>query len=108
MEAWAEAYPRFMLTAMAEAYVEQTDVEIVFRLEKLMEPLARTWLLNMPAGFIGINREWDARNGNSGVVILNVIDGHAAESAGLQVGDVILAVDGVPVSAYQELDGFSE
>lgn len=108
MEAWAEAYPRFMLTAMAEAYGEQTDMEIVIRLEELMEPLARTWVLNMPAGFIGINMGWDARNGNSGVAILNVLDGHAADLAGLQAGDVILAVDGVPVSAFQQLDGFSE
>ncbi|MCC5848058.1 MAG: PDZ domain-containing protein [Verrucomicrobia bacterium] len=108
MREWSEAYPRYLLTAMAEAYADQKDMEIVIRLEELMEPLARRWVLNMPSGFIGINMGWETRNGKSGVSILNVLDGHAAANVGLQAGDMILAVNGTPVSELQQLEGFSE
>ena len=42
-------------------------------------------------------------NGDTAVVVVDVTHDSAADAAGVQVGDVILAADGVPVSVNNDL-----
>lgn len=73
-------------------------------------PDGRTWALDLssvrelvkalPGGWIGVSGRLD----RDGVEVVHVVPGSPAETAGLQVGDVITLVDGEPVS---ELDRFS-
>lgn len=44
-------------------------------------------------------------NGEIGVLLATVTAGSAAEFAGLQVGDIVVSIDGAPVTAFEELAG---
>ncbi len=52
-----------------------------------------------PKGFFGVSLDNTAQKE---CVVAEVLVGTAAEAAGMQVGDVIVAVDGVKVADYQE------
>ena len=56
------------------------------------------------AGFLGVAGD-QAVDGSAGVEVTNVTAGSAADDAGLQVGDLILSIDGAPVTAFEELAG---
>ncbi len=53
-----------------------------------------------PKAFLGVVTE--SREGD-GVLIRNVVEGSAAEKAGLQDGDVILEIDGEPMNSHEEV-----
>ncbi|MCP4222265.1 MAG: PDZ domain-containing protein, partial [Actinomycetia bacterium] len=55
-------------------------------------------------GFLGVLGA-PSSDGSAGVEVTEVVAGTAAETAGLQVGDRILAIDGAPVSRFDELAG---
>jgi len=107
LKEWSEAYPRFLLQTLAEAYRDQKDMEITIRLEELMKPLAEELFLALPFGFIGINMEWRTFEGGMGVGIVGVLDGHPGKAAGLREGDVIIALNREPVAKLESLDGFA-
>lgn len=104
---WSESYPRFLLQTLAEAYRDQKDMEITIRLEELMKPLAEELFLALPSGFIGINMEWRFTDSGTGVGVAGVLDGHPGKAAGLQEGDIILALNEEPVAKLESLEGFA-
>lgn len=53
-------------------------------------------------GFLGISGQ-DTDDGRGGAIVTEVVSGSAAERAGLEVGDRIVAVDGDPVAGMAEL-----
>ena len=55
-------------------------------------------------GFLGVRGDVSS-DGSAGVEVTEVTPGSAAETAGLQVGDRILSIDGAPVSQFDELAG---
>jgi hypothetical protein len=52
--------------------------------------------------FIGVTSSGSATN-TRGVKVIEIIPGTPAEAAGLESGDIILALDGIAVSSHQEL-----
>ena len=56
------------------------------------------------AGFLGVSggRSID---GAAGVQVTSITEGSAADESGLLVGDLILSIDGAPVTAFEELAG---
>jgi hypothetical protein len=104
---WTARYPRFLLQQMAEVYPSAGDVEIATRLERLMEAPARELVLGIPPGFIGINMTWSPlEDGGSAIEIQSVLAGFPGEDAGLQVGDLVLSIDGKGIGEFVELTGF--
>lgn len=102
-------FPRYMLVELAERYAETEDLEVRFRLEDLLIPLAGRYLFGVPAGFIGINMEWGTdAEGTPGVRVLAVLPGHAGDAAGLRAGDLIVRVEEDSVEALGSLQAFSE
>jgi len=55
--------------------------------------LSRLNIVNSDDCFWGI----DVRNGDSALVVMRLMEGGAAEKAGVQVGDQVLAIDGRPI-----------
>lgn len=109
LEAFTVRFPRFMLLELADRYGVAKDLEVRFRLESLLRPLAGRYLFSLPSGFIGINMEWASDDeGRGGIRVLSVLPGHAGEEAGLLQGDVIRAVDEVTVEAMGSLQSFSD
>jgi len=107
LKTWAESYPRFLLSTLAESYSGQKDMEITIRLEELMKPLAEKLFLALPAGFIGINMDWRSMDGGTGVGILSVLNGHAAKAAGLREGDVIVSMNRERIADLDSLEAFA-
>ncbi len=56
------------------------------------------------AGFLGVEGG-QSIDGAAGVQITAITEGSAAEVSGLLVGDLIVAIDGAPVTAFEELAG---
>ena len=52
-----------------------------------------------PTAFLGIVRDWDA----DGIRVGQVMAGLAAEEAGIKVGDVLVRLDGKPLTRYPDL-----
>lgn len=50
-------------------------------------------------------REKTGYNSESGLIVLNVVSGTPADEAGVQLGDILIALDGKPVSDVDELQG---
>ncbi len=75
---------RGMLSVIDDPYAE------------LIEPEAAQDLLNTFAGNTGVVGLY-AENQGGQVVILMVFPGRAAQNAGIEVGDVILSIDGIPL-----------
>jgi putative serine protease PepD len=57
-----------------------------------------------PVGWLGV-QTIDPDDGSRGALIVAVVDGQPADSAGLREGDLITAVDGKPVAGTGELGG---
>lgn len=75
---------RGMLSSLNDPYAE------------LIEPQAAKGMLNAFAGNTGVIGMY-AENQNGQVVILSVFPGGPAEMSGLEVGDVIVSIDGKPL-----------
>ncbi len=60
--------------------------------------------LPFEAGFLGVSGDV-AGDGAAGLSVTSVTPGSAAEVAGIEVGDLIVAIDGAPVTAFEELAG---
>lgn len=60
--------------------------------------------LPIEPGFLGVRGE-EPPNGEVGVLLTEITEDSAAESAGLQTGDRVLSLDGAPVSEMLELAG---
>lgn len=56
------------------------------------------------SGFLGVAGA-PALDGEAGVEVTTVTPGSAAEAAGIQVGDLIVAIDDAPVTEFEELAG---
>ncbi|MEY3038254.1 MAG: hypothetical protein RL143_821 [Pseudomonadota bacterium] len=50
-----------------------------------------------------LRKAFELKNGQNGVIVANVIDGSPAAKAGIKVGDLILAMDGKPVTDAAQL-----
>lgn len=102
-------FPRFMLLELSDRYRSAGDLEVRFRLEALLTPLAGRYLFAFSPGFIGINMEWWFEGqDNAGIRVLSVLPGHAGERAGLRQGDILLRVEDDSVSELGSLDAFSD
>ncbi len=55
-----------------------------------------------PAGYLGVQLE-RRRDGGSGALVADVVPGSAAAKAGIEVGDVVVAVDGDPITGHAGL-----
>jgi hypothetical protein len=109
LSAYSARFPRYMLLALADRYGESLDLEVRFRLETLLTPLAGRYLFGLPPGFIGINMEWIGNGeGTGGVRVVSVLEGHAGEAAGLLAGDVIVGVEEDSVAALGSMQVFSK
>ncbi|MCC5844269.1 MAG: PDZ domain-containing protein [Verrucomicrobia bacterium] len=109
LSAYSARFPRYMLLALADRYQETRDLEVRFRLEALLTPLAGRYLFGLPPGFIGINMEWSADGeGKAGIRVVSVLAGHAGEAAGLRAGDLIVGVEEDSVDALGSMQAFSE
>ncbi len=60
---------------------------------------------SLAPGFLGVGNAQDAPGGEAGVVIGEVTPGSGAEEAGVQIGDRVIRIDGVPVTSLGELAG---
>lgn len=57
----------------------------------------------LESAFFGVEGEDVASEGQAGARVVAVVAGSSAEAAGLQVGDVVIAFDGVPVLNFPDL-----
>jgi S1-C subfamily serine protease len=57
----------------------------------------------LQTAFLGVNAQDVNTEGRAGAEITNVVSDSAAEAAGIQVGDVITQLDGVPVLGFDDL-----
>jgi S1-C subfamily serine protease len=55
----------------------------------------------IPAGL----REKTGHGSESGLIVLSVETGSPADDAGIQLGDILLALDGKPIGNVEELQG---
>jgi len=73
--------------------------ELLPTLEQLREQATGQTLVS---GYLGVQLE-SRRDGGSGALVANVFSGLAAAKAGIKVGDVVVAVDGLPISGQAGL-----
>jgi putative serine protease PepD len=57
-----------------------------------------------PVGWLGVQTD-NPDDGSSGALVVDVVNGQPAAAAGLQAGDLIVAVNGRPVAGAEELGG---
>lgn len=91
-----------VLEACIVGYAATDDVEILSRLDEIMLPVVERKLYNRPKGFLGLRLEASAAvlNGKAvpAIEAAMIVEGQAAEKAGVKMGDLILAMDGKPVT----------
>ena len=91
-----------VLEACIAGYAATDDVEILSRLDEIMLPIVERKLYNRPKGFLGLRLEASAAvlNGKAvpAIEAAMIVEGQAAEKAGVKMGDLILAMDGKPVT----------
>ncbi len=91
-----------VLAACIAGYAATDDVEILARLDEIMLPLVERKLYNRPKGFLGLRLESSAAllEGKAvpAIEAAMIVEGQAAEKAGVKMGDLILAMDGRPVT----------
>jgi predicted metalloprotease with PDZ domain len=91
-----------VLEACIAGYAATDDVEILSRLDEIMLPVVERKLYNRPKGFLGLRLEASAAvlNGKAvpAIEAAMIVEGQAAEKAGVKMGDLILAMDGKPVT----------
>ena len=91
-----------VLAACIAGYAATDDVEILSRLDEIMLPVVERKLYNRPKGFLGLRLESSAAvlDGKAvpAIEAAMIVEGQAAEKAGVRMGDLILAMDGRPVT----------
>ena len=70
----------------------------------LLERLRTGGTSQAPQGYLGIGVE-DRHDGGSGAIVTDVESGSAADTLGLQVGDIVTKVNGVPINGQAGLIG---
>lgn len=80
--------------AAVQAAAHRGDAEVRARAEKLL----RGW-----RGFLGVTVRTTQLGENRAVQILEVLEGSAAEKAGMQAGDVLLSLNGRELNGTEEL-----
>jgi|GEM_PF-834379 len=99
-----EAEPN-LLPALVKVYRAQTDHEMKLRLRYVIEYVYYRRLMSGQVGFLGVSLGsgvmdgvYDPSIGREVACVLayEVLEGYAAEKAGLQDGDLIVGVDGKP------------
>jgi hypothetical protein len=107
LRSWAEAFPRYLLTELAEAYRTVEDLEAEHRLEKMLHELAAKQIFYRPFGFIGVNFQPRMLPTRGQVIeVIGIVNGEAADKAGLRMGDFLLEVGGVSVTDMEGANGF--
>ncbi|MEX2608293.1 MAG: PDZ domain-containing protein [Kiritimatiellia bacterium] len=104
---WADSFPRYLIMELAEACREAGDLEVEHRLETLLHQLASEHIFYRPYGFLGVN--FQARflsDQQQAIEIIGVVNGEAADRAGLRTGDYLLEVGGIPISEMEGANGF--
>ena len=94
-------------TAVAEgdAEIAATNVGFAIGVGEVLEILDRLRAGGeRDAGFLGVNLA-DRNDGGSGAVVASVGAGSPAAAAGLQVGDIVVAVDDQPINGSEGLVG---
>lgn len=95
-----------VLPRLRRAYLTSRDLEVRMRIEEIARELYLDDQLYSRNAFLGISMGWptithamDPRVplGAEGIHVENVVEGTAAEEAGLRRGDVIILLDGDPV-----------
>lgn len=95
-----------VLPRLRRAYLASRDLEVRMRIEEIARELYLDDQLYSRNAFLGISMGWptithamDPRVplGAEGIHVENVVEGTAAEEAGLRRGDVIILLDGEPV-----------
>ena len=91
-----------VLEACIAGYASTDDVEILARLDEIMLPVVERKIYNRPKGFLGLRLESSAAvlNGKAvpAIEAAMIVEGQAAEKAGVKMGDLILAMDGKAVT----------
>jgi S1-C subfamily serine protease len=54
-------------------------------------------------GFLGVRGDFVTEGGKAGALIDEVFPGTAADEAGIEVGDIIVSIDGVPIQGIDDL-----
>ncbi len=104
---WADAFPRYVMVELAEAYREAEDLEVEYRLESLLRELAAEQIFYRPYGFLGVNFQPQMlRDQRQVIEIIGMVNGEAADRAGLRIGDRLLEVGGVPIKEMEGSNGF--
>lgn len=104
---WADSVPRYVMMELAEAYREAEDLEVEHRLETLLRELAADQIFYRPYGFLGVNFQPRVLpDQRQAIEIIGVVNGEAADRAGLRTGDVLLEVGGVPIKEMGGGGGF--
>ncbi len=101
-ELGAKGFPR-----LREAYHSTEDFEVRTRIQSIVRPAFLEFHVYEHFGFLGISQSPNDTPGHDdhplipegqvGIKIQNVLDNTGAERAGLQAGDIVLAVDEAPV-----------
>jgi C-terminal processing protease CtpA/Prc len=113
---WAKnANPAKKTESIFESYISAVDPERKARLKEVLFQLQRNSVPRTGSGAIGISMNEFLRFNNRlppeelrGVVVVSVIEGTPAESAGVQVNDRILAIDDEKIASanpIRELQG---
>jgi hypothetical protein len=89
------------------SYLTSTDPEIRLRSKDVLREL-----LTESYGFLGVKHRAaeyfdDAGEPRKGVAIMLVLDGQAAQAAGLQVGDIVISIDGKEFDEKEPAEDFS-
>ncbi len=107
LRALSERHPRYVLAALSERYKNEEDLEIELRLAELIEPLAMSLMFDLPSGFIGVNlAPVTLEPDGPALSMMHVYEGLSAHEAGLQNGDIILALDGKTIADLGGQEGF--
>ncbi|MGV6827107.1 MAG: PDZ domain-containing protein [bacterium] len=79
----------------------EIDEEIELVMEELHEVLGNMHHMDEDRAFMGVLLDDDGKGSDRGVQLIGVTPGGAAQEAGLQAGDIILAVNGVSMAQGQ-------
>jgi C-terminal processing protease CtpA/Prc len=108
----ADQDPDTVLLRSLRVHDETTDPEVKYRSWEIVKSTVGGQLVTRPRGFLGVQLSKLTEPQLPGVplygpiVVQRVVEGSAADNAGLQVGDVILGLDQQVVTPDVSLDDF--